>query len=127
MLQRFSLFEEPEWDLQYVAEKMSFLGVIDRTVNQMEEALGYGPIEPSSTSENISFFSGAVAKMRKQGVLFKVQAESLQSASREVGNLHPHDMMEIENMARLWDQDWFDIMSGNWGGLEYTEETRRFS
>jgi hypothetical protein len=117
MLQRLSIFEDPTWDLHYVAEKMNFLCIVNQICNRMEEALRYGGTESSNASESISIFARATAKLRKLNVMFEAQMASAQSAPDQMGNLDTGDIMNLENMGGFWEQDWFDIMGGNWGGL----------
>jgi hypothetical protein len=57
LLQRLSIFEDPTWDLQYVAEKVNFLHIIDRSSSQMEEAMRYGLTRLSNASECMNIFA----------------------------------------------------------------------
>jgi hypothetical protein len=125
MLQRLSIFEDPTWDLHYVAEKVNFIRTVDQICNRMgeAEALRHGATEPSNASEGISVFARAAAKLRKLNVMFEAQMASAQSAPDPMGNLDTGDIMNLENMVGFWEQDWFDIMGGNSGGFVTRRDT----
>ena len=116
MIQRLSTFEDPMWDLHYVAEKVNLLRIVDRICIIFDEAMRHGGTESSSNvSESISLFPRIVGKLRKLKVLFEAQLASAQPAPDQMGNLNTGDPMNLENMERFWEQDWFDIMGDNFG------------
>jgi hypothetical protein len=117
MLQRLSLFDDPTWDLHYVSEKVNILNIVDQICNRMGEALRDGGTESSNASGCINVFARTAAKLRKLNVMFEAQVASAQSAPDLMGNLDTGDIMNLENMVGFWEQDWFDIMAGNWEGL----------
>jgi hypothetical protein len=117
MLQRLSIFEDPTWDLHYVAEKVNLLRVVDQLCNRMGEAVRYGGTESSDASESISSFERTATKLRKLRAMFEAQMASAQSVPDQMGNLDTGDIMNSENMRGFWEQDWFSIMSGNGGDL----------
>jgi hypothetical protein len=115
LLQRLSAFEDPTWDLHYVSEKLNFLNILDQVCNRVEEAMGYGGAEPS-TSNDITFFARTSAKLRKLHALYEAQMASANSAPERMSNLDTGDIMNLGNMAGFWEQDWMsDIIGGNWG------------
>jgi hypothetical protein len=117
MLQRLSIFEDPTWDLHYVAEKVNLLRIVDHLCNRMEEAARFGGTEPLNTSESISSFERTAAKLRKLRPMFEAQMASVQSVPDQMGDLDTRDIMNSENMVGFWEQDWFNIMGGNWEDL----------
>lgn len=119
VLQRLSLFEDPSWDLRYVSEKLNFLHILDRTCNQMEVASRYRVMEPANGSEQVTIFTRTLAKLRKLGAMFEAQLAPSQVVPGETGTLDPAtgDGMPMESLVGFWEQDWFDIMAGDWGGL----------
>jgi hypothetical protein len=117
MLQRLSIFEDPTWDLHYVTEKVDLLRIVDRLCSRMGEVARWGAAESSNASESISIFERTAAKLRKLRVMFETQMATAQSVPDQMGNLDTGDMMNSENMVGFWEQDWFNIMGGNWEDL----------
>jgi hypothetical protein len=117
MLQRLSLFADPTWDLHYVVEKVNLLRIVDQICIRMDDAVKYGGAELPNASESISSFQRTAAKLRKLRVMFEAQIASAQSAPDQLGNLDAGDITNSENMVGFWEQDWFNIMGGNWEDL----------
>jgi hypothetical protein len=119
MLQRLSIFEDPTWNLHYVAEKVNFLDIVDKIRIRMEQAVIYGETNPSSVSEITSacVFARAAAKMKKLKAMFEAWMPSTQSAPDQMSNFDTGYTNNLENMVGFWEQDWFDFMGGNSGGL----------
>lgn len=117
LLQRLSTFEDPTWDLQYVAAKVNFSGIVDQICNHMDDALRYGGSELSNSSECVTIFTRITPKLRMLNVIYESRMSSMQSATGRIGDLSGADTINIENMVESWEQDLFDIVDGNWWGL----------
>jgi len=101
-----------------VAEKVSFVQIIDQICSRLAEAQRSGGTEAANASKNMNMFARTEAKMRNLKVVFEAQMGSIQSAPDEIGRMNSAEMMDVENMAGFltWEKDWFDIMGTNWDG-----------
>jgi hypothetical protein len=116
MLQRLSFFEDPAWDLQYVEQKVKFVRVVNQLCDNLREAFESGGAEAANAVENLNVFARTEARLRKLGAVFEAQMVPVQSEADQTGNLNSSEIMDLENMAGLWESDWFDIMGANWSG-----------
>jgi hypothetical protein len=115
MLQRLSLFEDPVWDLHYAEEKVSFLKVVDQVCVHMEAVEN----KRGDGEECINIFVRTATRLRKLSSIFEAQLAAAKGVTDQMGDFEvgEGDVMDMDCFVGFGEQDWFDLMAGNWEGM----------